>query len=144
MAPRGGEKDLYAILGVPRDADPEVIRKAYRKLARRHHPDVNQGAKAAEEKFKEISRAYDVLSDAEKRRSYDEFGDVSLQVGFDAEKARRAREAFGARFGRGGPGPEGFEGFEAGEARGEMGGLDDLFQDLFSRRAVAAGEPVHA
>ena len=133
MATRGGEKDLYAILGVARDADPEAIRKAYRKLARRHHPDVNPDDKAAEEKFKEITRAYDVLSDAEKRRSYDEFGEISLQGGFDAEKARRAREAFASRFGRGGP--QGFEGFEgAGDERAEMGGLDDLFSDLFSRR----------
>ncbi len=132
MARREGEKDLYAILGVARDADPEAIRKAYRKLARKHHPDVNPGDKTAEEKFKEITRAYDVLSDAEKRRSYDEFGEVSLQGGFDAEQARRAREAFASRFGRGGP--QGFEGFEGlGDERAE-GGLDDLFSDLFSGR----------
>ncbi len=134
MARRGGEpqRDLYAILGVARDADAETLRKSYRKLARRHHPDVNQGAKAAEEKFKEISRAYDVLSDAEKRRNYDEFGEISLQGGFDAEKARRAREAFSSRFERrGGPSFEG-----VGDERSEFGGLDDLFSDLFSRRGA--------
>jgi len=138
MARRGSEpqQDLYAILGVARDADAETIRKAYRKLARRHHPDVNPGDKASEDKFKEITRAYDVLSDAEKRRSYDEFGEISLQAGFDAEKARRAREAFSAhREGGGGPGFGGFEGFPgAGDERTEFGGLDDLLSDLFSRR----------
>jgi curved DNA-binding protein len=136
MPARGGEKDLYAILGVARDADAETIRKTYRKLARKHHPDVNPGDRSAEDKFKDITHAYDVLSDAEKRRSYDEFGDVALQAGFDADKARRAREAFSSRFEPGGGG--GFEGFPgAGEERPEFGGLDDLFSDLFSRRGGA-------
>ncbi len=127
---KAGEKDLYAILGVARGADEGAIRKAYRQLARRYHPDVNPGDASAEDRFKEISRAYDVLSDAEKRRNYDEFGEVSLQGGFDAEQARRSREAFASRFGREGqPRFEG-QGFE----RPEFGGLDDLFSDLFSRR----------
>jgi DnaJ-class molecular chaperone len=133
MARNRGAKDLYGVLGVARDADEDTIRKAYRKLARRHHPDVNPDDKAAEEKFKDITHAYDVLSDPEKRRNYDEFGEISLQGGFDAEKARRAREAFSSRFARGGPqGPAGFEGI--GEEGAELGGLDDLFTDLFSRR----------
>lgn len=119
------ERDLYKVLGVARDADAETLKKAYRKLARRHHPDVNPGDKGAEEKFKEISEAYDVLSDPEKRRNYDEFGEISLQGGFDAEQARRAREAFGARFG-GGPGTgEGFRAYAGGEPF-EFGDLDDL------------------
>ena len=116
------KRDLYKVLGVARDVDAGALKKAYRKLARRHHPDVNPGDKAAEEKFKEISEAYDVLSDAAKRRNYDEFGEVSLQGGFDAEQARRAREAFGARFGGsrdGGPQFGGGEPFEFGD-------LDDL------------------
>ena len=79
MAKGGKEQDLYAILGVTRGTDEETIRKTYRQLARRYHPDVNPGDKAAEDKFKEISRAYDVLSDPEKRRNYEEFGEVSLQ-----------------------------------------------------------------
>ena len=133
MAKRGNPKDLYGVLGVARGADEDAIRKAYRKLARRHHPDVNPGDAAAEEKFKDITHAYDVLSDAEKRRNYDEFGEIALQGGFDAEKARRARDAFSTRFARGAPpGPEDFEG--AGDERTHVGGLDDLFTDLFSRR----------
>jgi curved DNA-binding protein len=114
------KRDLYKVLGVARDVDAEKLKKAYRKLARRHHPDVNPGDKTAEDKFKEISEAYDVLSDPTKRRNYDEFGEVSLQGGFDAEHARRAREAFGARFG-GGPGPD----YGSGEPF-EFGDLDDL------------------
>jgi DnaJ-class molecular chaperone len=117
------ERDLYKVLGVARDADADTLKKAYRKLARRHHPDVNPGDKAAEEKFKAISEAYDVLSDPVKRRNYDEFGEISLQGGFDADQARRAREAFGARFG-GGSGEE-FRGFGGGEPF-EFGDLDDL------------------
>lgn len=80
--------NLYDTLGVKREASEEDIRKAYRKLARKHHPDVNPGNKSAEEKFKAISSAYEVLSDAKKRAAYDEFGEASLQGGFDAAKAR--------------------------------------------------------
>ena len=67
-------KDYYAILGVKKDAGEKEIKQAYRKLARRHHPDVNPGNKEAEEKFKEVSEAYEVLSDKEKRAKYDSFG----------------------------------------------------------------------
>lgn len=79
---------LYETLGVTRDASADAIRKAYRKLARKHHPDVNPGNKGAEEKFKAISSAYEVLSDTKKRAEYDEFGDAALQGGFDPGKAR--------------------------------------------------------
>jgi curved DNA-binding protein len=129
------KQDLYQILGVARDASEDVIRKAYRKLARRYHPDVNPNDKGAEDKFKEISHAYSVLSDAEKRRTYDEFGAVSLEGGFDPEAARRAREAFGARFGGGGERPGGF-----GDAEGfAYEGLDDLFSNLFARQGGGRG-----
>ncbi len=128
------KQDLYQLLGVARDANEETIRKAYRKLARRHHPDVNPNDKTAEDKFKLISHANSVLSDAQKRRAYDEFGEVSLEGGFDPEAARRSREAFGARFGGGGrPGGAGnSEGFA-------FEGLDGLFANLFERQGGGRG-----
>ena len=82
------ERDYYNILGVGRSASRDEVRKAYRKLARKFHPDINPGNKEAEEKFKDISVAYDVLSDPKKRKLYDEFGEAGLASGFDAEKAR--------------------------------------------------------
>jgi DnaJ-class molecular chaperone len=124
------DQDLYATLGVDKSADADAIRKAYRVLARQYHPDVNPGDDAAEERFKEISAAYSVLSDAEKRRNYDEFGQISLESGFDPEAARRARESFGARFGTGGGGASHFG--SGGEF--SFGDLDDMFGRLFSRR----------
>ncbi len=68
-------KDYYAILGVGRSAPEKEIKQAYRRLARRYHPDVNPGNKSAEAKFKEINEAYEVLSDPEKRQKYDSLGD---------------------------------------------------------------------
>ncbi len=131
-APPGGSrrKDPYQVLGVARDASDDAVKKAYRKLARKHHPDVNPGDKAAEERFKEISEAYAVLSDAEKRRAYDEFGEIALEGGFDPEAARRARESFGQRFGGGRPGGSSGPGGD----EYAFGDLDDLLGDLFSRR----------
>ena len=67
-------KDYYEVLGVPRGASEDEIRKTYRQLARKYHPDVNPNDKSAEEKFKEINEAYQVLSDADKRKRYDELG----------------------------------------------------------------------
>ena len=69
-----GKRDYYEILGVNRDADDNAIKKAYRKLAKKYHPDVNKGNTQAEEKFKEVTEAYEILSDPEKRKLYDRFG----------------------------------------------------------------------
>src|SRR5438093_1543828 len=67
-------RDYYKTLGVDHNADEKSIRAAYRKLARKHHPDVNRGDKASEDKFKEVNEAYEVLSDPEKRKMYDRYG----------------------------------------------------------------------
>ena len=71
------KKDYYEVLGIKRDAKPEEIKKAYRRLARKYHPDVNPGDKASEERFKLTTEAHDVLSDPKKRKVYDRFGEYS-------------------------------------------------------------------
>jgi molecular chaperone DnaJ len=112
------EKDYYAALGVSKDASQADIKKAYRKLARQHHPDANKGDTASEEKFKEISEAYDVLSDETKRKDYDE--------------ARTLFGAGGFRVPRGGNGqgaPFDFSDLFGGAAGG--GGLGDIFGNIF-------------
>src|SRR5712675_3294365 len=85
-------KDPYATLGVSRTASAEDIKKAYRKLAKKLHPDLNPGDKKSEERFKEVSAAFEVLGDPKKRALYDEFGEVALRPGFDEEKAQKFRE----------------------------------------------------
>jgi len=82
------DQDLYALLGVSKTATEDEIRSAYRKLARKHHPDVNPDSKPSEDKFKAVAAAYEVLSDAKKRAAYDEFGEAALAGGFDPDKAR--------------------------------------------------------
>jgi molecular chaperone DnaJ len=112
------ERDYYQILGVDRGASHKDIRKAYRKLARKYHPDINPGNKEAESKFKEISVAHDILNDLEKRKLYDEFGEAGLTAGFDAEKARSYQQ-WQEQSTRAGGGHE----FDVGD-------LGDLFGDL--------------
>ena len=75
------KRDYYEVLGVDRNADEATIKKAYRQLAKKYHPDMNPGDKEAEKKFKEASEAYAVLSDADKRRQYDQFGHAAFEQG---------------------------------------------------------------
>ena len=85
-------KDYYKILGVSKDASEDEVKRAYRKLARKYHPDVNPGDTSSEEKFKEISEAHEVLSDKEKRAGYDQFGASPFggRQGWDAGEPMRA------------------------------------------------------
>lgn len=106
------DRDLYATLGVPKDAAQDVIKKAYRKLAKELHPDRNPGNKKSEERFKDVAFAYDILSDAKKRVLFDEFGEAGLREGFDADAARQMRA-----YQRSGGG---------GRAR-QGGGFEDMF-----------------
>jgi molecular chaperone DnaJ len=133
-------RDYYAALGVAKDASPEAIKRAYRKLARKYHPDVNPSNKDAEEKFKTVSEAYDVLSDAEKRKIYDEFGDEGLRAGFDPEQARQFRQWQQAGFGAGGRGGGTSFNFGPSSESGtyRYSGFEDIFGDLFGTGGPSA------
>ena len=127
------EKDYYAVLGLQKGATEKDITRAYRKLAKQHHPDANSGNKDAEEKFKDISTAYDVLGDAAKRKEYDEVrGMVASGAGNPFGGA-----GGGGGFGFGGPGGENIR-FETGDM-GDVGGLGDLLGNLFGRGRRGAG-----
>lgn len=126
-------KDFYAILGVPTSASPDEIKKAYRKLAKRNHPDTNKGDAAAE-RFKEISEAYNVLGDAEKRKQYDEMRRMGAYAGFGGG----ARRPSG---GRPGSPPNGFGAGATFEDLdiGGLGGLGDLFSSMFGGGTASRG-----
>jgi curved DNA-binding protein len=133
-------KDPYSVLGVSKTASAVEIKKAYRKLAKKLHPDVNPGDKKSEEKFKEVSSAFEVLGDPKKRALFDEFGEVSTRQGFDEQKAREWQRQTEAAGGFGGGGAGGFSGFEG--FRGRSGGFDpedlsSMFGDIFGRRQSA-------
>ncbi|MFI8926988.1 molecular chaperone DnaJ [Streptomyces sp. NPDC053474] len=130
------EKDFYKVLGVPKDATEAEIKKAYRKLARENHPDANKGNAKAEERFKEISEANDVLGDPKKRKEYDEaralFGNGGFRPGPGAGGGTFNFD-LGDLFGGGAPGGGG-----AG-AGGFGGGLGDVFGGLFNRGGAGTG-----
>ena len=119
------KRDYYEVLGIQKDASPEEIKKAYRKAALKYHPDRNPGDKEAEEKFKEVGEAYEVLSDEEKRQRYDQFGFAGVDPNFGG--------------GAGGAYGGGFGGF------GDFGDLGDIFGEFFgggsSRRSSAQAAP---
>jgi len=134
------DRDLYAILGVPRTASTEEIRKAYRRLAKKYHPDMNPGNKQAEEKFKEITAAHEVLNDQKKKKLYDEFGPDALRTGFDEKTADAYRQwkRQGGSPGQGVP-------FDLGDFEtvnvGGFGSFDfgEIFGDLFGGRGRSGG-----
>src|ERR671923_966588 len=107
-------KDYYGTLGVKKNASADDIRKAFRKLARKYHPDVNPGDKKAEEKFKEISEANDVLSDPKKRKIYDQLGFYSDNIDPAAAEAYARGGGFGAGGFGAGPFPGGTQASESG------------------------------
>ncbi|MGN0985334.1 MAG: molecular chaperone DnaJ, partial [Candidatus Enterenecus sp.] len=106
------KRDYYEVLGVEKNASETEIKKAYRKLAMKYHPDQNPGDKDAEEKFKEINEAYEVLSDADKKARYDQFGFAGVDPNFGA----------GGAGGYGGSGFSGFDGFDLGSIFGDFFG----------------------
>ncbi len=131
------KKDYYQILGVKKDAKADEIKKAYRRLARKHHPDVNPNDKTAEEKFKEIQEANDILSDEKKRKVFDRFGyyadNLDVNSPYGAGTASNAGSTGGFDF-------SGFD-FEPGGSGGSSSSFRDIFSDLFSGGAGAKREP---
>jgi molecular chaperone DnaJ len=133
------KKDYYEVLGIKKDAKADEIKKAYRRLARKYHPDVNPNDKTAEEKFKEVQEAYDVLSDEKKRKVFDRFGYYNDNLDINSPYGA------GAAGGAGGPGAAGgfdFSGFDFNtSSTGSGSSFRDIFSDLFSGGGTKAKAP---
>jgi len=130
------KQDYYDLLGVPRKANAKDIRTAFRKLARKYHPDLNPGDKSSEEKFKQLQEAYDVLSDSKKRQMYDQYGFYSDNIPPGGPGAGPGRDEEGVNFD--------FGGFDFGGGSGAQGGgasFRDLFSQFFRGGRGASGEP---
>ena len=128
-------KDYYAVLGVPRTASQADIKKAFRKLARQHHPDAKPGDTASERRFKEVNEANEVLSDAERRKQYDELG-----ANWEAiSRARASGGGAGSPFGFGGAGPAGGNVRYEFRTSGDSGEFSDFFRVFFGQEAAEPG-----
>jgi molecular chaperone DnaJ len=140
--PVGTQKDYYATLGVSRGAKPEEVRKAYRRLARKYHPDVNPGNKASEEKFKELSQAYEILGDEKKRQVYDQYGFYSNNIPPGGSGPSTSTSASAPGFDFSGFDFSNFDNAEPeAEKRGGFGGaFRDVFSQLFNRSGQREGE----
>ena len=132
------KRDYYDVLGVGRNADEAQIKKAYRKLAKKYHPDTNAGNAEAEQKFKEVTEAYDVLGDKEKRKLYDQFGHAAFDQTAGAGAGYGSAGAGYGGTGYGGPGGGFWRTYSSGGPDGgyqeyhfEGGNMDDIFGDLF-------------
>ena len=128
-------KDYYSILGIPRNAPDKDVKAAYRKLARKYHPDVNPGDKGAEGRFKEVNEAFEVLSDAGKRKKYDQYGsDYENAEAFARARQQQAQQQYGT-YGRGGGGGAPFTTYETSD----MGDLSEVFESLFKGFGTGGG-----
>ena len=131
---QGTQRNLYEALGVSKGASQDEIRKAYRKLARKYHPDVNPGNKEAEEKFKEISFAHEILANEEKKKLYDQYGFDGIRAGFDEEAAKQYQQyqQYQQQRGRGASPGGGWTRYSSSGFG--FDDLEDLFGDLFSAK----------
>ena len=130
------KRDYYDVLGIDRNADEKEIKRAYRKLAKKYHPDTNSGDKQAEQKFKQVTEAYDVLGNAEKKKLYDQYGFAAFEEGFGTDRGRHAGQTgghsySGSGFGNGGTWQE----FHFSD-----GDREDFFGDIFENFFWGRGE----